>query len=85
LERWRVGHRIREVEVGPDGALWMLEDNDPGGLFRETPKSCERLDLWFFIRRSFGWNVVLLGARFVARLHPEVMTGTALEPPLGTA
>ncbi|WP_372782389.1 PQQ-dependent sugar dehydrogenase [Phenylobacterium sp.] len=37
-ERWNVGHRIRDVEVGPDGALWMLEDARPGGLFRVTPK-----------------------------------------------
>jgi glucose/arabinose dehydrogenase len=37
-ERWRVNHRIRDVEVGPDGALWMLEDANPGGLFRVTPK-----------------------------------------------
>jgi len=37
-ERWEVGHRIRDVEVGPDGALWMLEDRNPGGLFRVTPK-----------------------------------------------
>jgi glucose/arabinose dehydrogenase len=38
VERWNVGHRIRDVEVGPDGALWMLEDSISGGLFRETPK-----------------------------------------------
>jgi glucose/arabinose dehydrogenase len=37
-ERWNVEHRIRDVEVGPDGALWMLEDGNPGGLFRVTPK-----------------------------------------------
>jgi len=37
-ERWSVGKRIRDVEVGPDGALWMLEDAMPGGLFRVTPK-----------------------------------------------
>jgi len=37
-ERWDVGHRIRDVEVGPDGALWMLEDRNPGGLFRVTPQ-----------------------------------------------
>ncbi len=37
-ERWSVGHRLRDVEVGPDGALWMLEDANPGGLFRVTPK-----------------------------------------------
>jgi aldose sugar dehydrogenase len=37
-ERWAVGHRIRDVEVGPDGALWMLEDSSSGGLYRVTPK-----------------------------------------------
>ena len=37
-ERWAVGHRIRDVEVAPDGALWMLEDSKTGGLFRVTPK-----------------------------------------------
>ena len=37
-ERFSVGHRIRDVEQGPDGALWMLEDANPGGLFRVTPK-----------------------------------------------
>jgi len=37
-ERWDVGYRIRDVEVGPDGALWMLEDDNAGGLFRVTPK-----------------------------------------------
>jgi glucose/arabinose dehydrogenase len=40
-ERWSVGHRIRDVEVGPDGALWLLEDANPGGLFRATPKAGE--------------------------------------------
>jgi len=37
-ERWEVGHRIRDVEVAPDGALWLLEDARPGGVFRVTPK-----------------------------------------------
>jgi aldose sugar dehydrogenase len=37
-ERWAVGHRIRDVEVAPDGAVWMVEDANPGGLFRVTPK-----------------------------------------------
>ena len=37
-ERWSVDHRIRDVEVAPDGALWMIEDANPGGLFRVTPK-----------------------------------------------
>jgi glucose/arabinose dehydrogenase/cytochrome c551/c552 len=36
-ERWEVGHRVRDVEVAPDGALWMIEDAKPGGLFRLTP------------------------------------------------
>lgn len=38
VERWAIGHRVRDVEVAPDGALWMIEDSDPGGLFRLTPK-----------------------------------------------
>jgi aldose sugar dehydrogenase len=37
-ERWSVDHRIRDVEVAPDGAVWMLEDANPGRLFRVTPK-----------------------------------------------
>ena len=36
-ERWDVGHRIRDVEEGPDGSLWMLEDANPGGVFHVTP------------------------------------------------
>jgi glucose/arabinose dehydrogenase len=37
-ERWKLGHRIRDVEQGPDGALWLLEDASSGGLFKLTPK-----------------------------------------------
>jgi glucose/arabinose dehydrogenase len=37
-ERWRVDHRIRDVAVAPDGAVWMVEDAREGGLFRVTPK-----------------------------------------------
>jgi glucose/arabinose dehydrogenase len=37
-ERWNVGFRARDVEVAPDGALWMLEDSSKGGLYRVTPK-----------------------------------------------
>lgn len=37
-ERWAVGHRIRDVEVAPDGTLWMLEDANPGAMFHVTPK-----------------------------------------------
>ena len=37
-ERWSVGKRIRDVEEGPDGSLWMLEDANPGALIHVTPK-----------------------------------------------
>jgi glucose/arabinose dehydrogenase len=37
-ERWNVGHRIRDVEEGPDGSLWMLEDANPGALIHLTPQ-----------------------------------------------
>jgi glucose/arabinose dehydrogenase len=37
-ERWAVGHRVRDVEVAPDGAVWLIEDANPGGLYRVTPK-----------------------------------------------
>jgi len=36
-ERWNVGYRIRDVEQGPDGSLWMLEDANPGALIHVTP------------------------------------------------
>ena len=36
--RWGVGHRIRDIEEGPDGSLWALEDDYPGALFHITPK-----------------------------------------------
>lgn len=35
-EQWAMGARIREVEQGPDGALWLLEDG--GRLLKLTPK-----------------------------------------------
>ena len=37
-ERWSVGHRIRDVAVAPDGAIWLVEDANPGGLYRVTRK-----------------------------------------------
>ena len=37
-ERWFVGHRIRDVAVGPDGAVWLIEDASSGGLFKVTKK-----------------------------------------------
>jgi glucose/arabinose dehydrogenase len=33
-----MGTRIREVEQGPDGAVWLLEDGDNGRLLKLTPK-----------------------------------------------
>ncbi len=38
-ERWDMGHRVRDLEVAPDGALWYVEDDKAGGLFRLTPGS----------------------------------------------
>jgi glucose/arabinose dehydrogenase len=40
-ERYDMGARIREVEQGPDGAIWLLEDERNGGggrLLKLTPK-----------------------------------------------
>jgi glucose/arabinose dehydrogenase len=37
-ERWNVGFQVRDVEEAPDGALWVLENANPGGLYRVTPK-----------------------------------------------
>ncbi|SFS14006.1 Glucose/arabinose dehydrogenase, beta-propeller fold [Granulicella pectinivorans] len=38
VERWDVGHRIRDIEVAPDGSLWMIEDAKPGALYHLTPQ-----------------------------------------------
>lgn len=41
-ERYEMGARIREEEQGPDGAIWILEDDDDGSdgrLLKLTPKS----------------------------------------------
>ncbi len=38
VERWDLGFRVRDVEVAPDGALWMVEDSESGGLYHATPK-----------------------------------------------
>jgi glucose/arabinose dehydrogenase len=37
-ERWSVGFRVRDVEQGPDGALWMIEDATNGKLVKVTKK-----------------------------------------------
>lgn len=39
-DQWDMGARIREVEQGPDGALWLLEDGEDGSqgrLLKLTP------------------------------------------------
>lgn len=38
-ERFDMGKRIREVEQGPDGALWLLEDGNNARLLKLTPKA----------------------------------------------
>jgi glucose/arabinose dehydrogenase len=38
-ERFEWGERVREVEQGPDGALWVLEDKAGARLLKLTPKS----------------------------------------------
>jgi len=37
-EHWTVGFRVRDVAQAPDGALWLIEDDHQGGLYRLTPK-----------------------------------------------
>jgi glucose/arabinose dehydrogenase len=37
-EHWPMGVRIRSVRVGPDGALWLLEDGPKGKMLRLTPR-----------------------------------------------
>jgi aldose sugar dehydrogenase len=36
-DQWNMGKRIREVEEGPDGAIYLLEDRTGGRLLRLTP------------------------------------------------
>ncbi|HEX8301198.1 MAG TPA: PQQ-dependent sugar dehydrogenase [Sphingomonas sp.] len=37
-DQWDMGARIREVEQGPDGAVWLLEDGRKGRLLKLMPK-----------------------------------------------
>jgi len=37
VERFAMDKRIREVEQGPRGAIWVLEDKRGGRLLRLTP------------------------------------------------
>jgi aldose sugar dehydrogenase len=38
-QRWDMGKRIREIEQGPDGLIWVLEDEADARLLKLTPKS----------------------------------------------
>lgn len=38
VERFDMGNRIRDVAVGPDGAVWLVEDDNPGRLLKLTHK-----------------------------------------------
>lgn len=38
-ERFDMGKRIREVEQGPEGGLWLLEDGEGGRLLKLVPAS----------------------------------------------
>lgn len=37
-DRWTLGHRIRDVAVAADGAVWVIEDERAGRLLSLTPK-----------------------------------------------
>ena len=38
-DQWPMNARIREVEQGPDGAVYLLEDGPDGRLLRLVPSS----------------------------------------------
>ena len=37
-DRWDFGTRVREVEVGDDGTVWLLIDGEDGKLVKLVPK-----------------------------------------------
>ena len=37
-DQWPMENRIREVEQGPDGAIWLLEDGEGGRLLKLEPR-----------------------------------------------
>jgi len=41
VARFDMGKRIREVEQGSDGAIWVLEDEDGGRLLKLTPSAAD--------------------------------------------
>jgi glucose/arabinose dehydrogenase len=38
VEHFAMGFRVRDVAQAPDGAIWLIADDDPGGLYRLAPK-----------------------------------------------
>ncbi len=38
-DQWPMNARIREVEEGPDGAIWVLQDGENARLLKLTPRS----------------------------------------------
>ena len=44
VARYDMVNRIREVEQGPDGAIWVLEDRDGGRLLKLTPRGDSEAD-----------------------------------------
>lgn len=38
VERYAMGARIREVEQGPEGSVWLLEDGRGGRLLELQPR-----------------------------------------------
>ncbi|HXS49118.1 MAG TPA: PQQ-dependent sugar dehydrogenase [Sphingomicrobium sp.] len=42
LDQWDMGHRIRFVGQGPDGAIYLLEDGSGGRMLRLTPAGARR-------------------------------------------
>ena len=38
-DHWKMGMRLRNVRVGPDGNLWLLQDGAKGKMLKLTPKS----------------------------------------------
>ncbi|MBN8831018.1 MAG: PQQ-dependent sugar dehydrogenase, partial [Sphingomonadales bacterium] len=37
-DHWPMGMRLRNVRIGPDGAIWLLEDAGKGRMLQLTPK-----------------------------------------------
>jgi glucose/arabinose dehydrogenase len=33
-----MGFAVRDAAVAPDGAIWIVENANPGGLYRATPR-----------------------------------------------